>query len=193
MPGNDYVTGTIPALTSGGLPVTIECKVLNFQGVPPMRASALPDTVIDQALTQLSGTKDNALMHARVSGKFLTVGGERHLIRGVSYGTFAPDQDGVQFPTAARIAQDFALMAAAGINTVRIYTPPPVHLLDEAARHGLRVMIGLPWSQHVAFLGDRDLARRIRRETAQHVRTLGSHPAALLFAVGNEIPPSAGS
>ena len=84
-------------------------------------------------------------MDTRVSGKFLTVGGERFLIRGVSYGTFAPDTDGVQFPTADRIALDFSLMEAAGINTVRTYTPPPVHLLDAAARHNLRVMIGLPW------------------------------------------------
>jgi GT2 family glycosyltransferase/DNA-binding beta-propeller fold protein YncE len=129
-------------------------------------------------------------MHARVSGKFLNVDGERFLIRGVSYGTFAPDEAGIQFPGPDRIAQDFALMAESGINTVRTYTPPPVHLLDEAARHGLRVMIGLPWSQHVAFLNDRELARRIRRETADRVRTLGAHPAALLFAVGNEIPPS---
>src|SRR6478672_11216125 len=129
-------------------------------------------------------------MDTRVSGKFLTVGGERYLIRGVSYGTFAPDKDGVQFPGADRIALDFSLMAAALINTVRTYTPPPVHLLDEAARHNLRVMIGLPWSQHVAFLDDRDLARRIRRETAQHVRTFATHPATLMFAVGNEVPPS---
>jgi hypothetical protein len=28
-------------------------------------------------------------------------------------------------------------------------------LLDEAARHGLKVMIGVPWTQHVAFLDDR--------------------------------------
>src|SRR4051812_39170738 len=125
-----------------------------------------------------------------MSGKFLTVGGERYLIRGVSYGTFAPDEAGIQFPGAGRIAEDFALMAAAGINTIRTYTPPPVHLLDEAARNGLRVMVGLPWLQHVAFLNDRDLARRIRRETAQHVRAIAAHPAALLFAVGNEIPPS---
>jgi len=126
----------------------------------------------------------------RVSGKFLTVGGERYLIRGVSYGTFAPDTDGVQFPCVERVADDFSQMAAAGINTVRTYTPPPIHLLDEAARHGLRVMIGLPWSQHVAFLDDRDLARRIRRETAQEVRRLAAHPAALMFAVGNEVPPA---
>jgi GT2 family glycosyltransferase/DNA-binding beta-propeller fold protein YncE len=128
--------------------------------------------------------------HVRVSGKFLSIAGERYLVKGVAYGTFAPDAGGSQFPGAPRIAQDFALMAAAGINTVRTYTPPPVHLLDEAARHGLRVMIGLPWSQHVAFLSDKALARTIRRETAEQVRTLGAHPAALLFAVGNEIPPS---
>jgi cellulose synthase/poly-beta-1,6-N-acetylglucosamine synthase-like glycosyltransferase/sugar lactone lactonase YvrE len=128
--------------------------------------------------------------HVRVSGKFLSIAGDRFLVKGVAYGTFAPDGGGVQFPDRARIAQDFALMAEAGINTVRAYTPPPIHLLDEAARHGLRVMVGLPWSQHIAFLRDGDLARRIRRETAEHVRTLGAHPAALLFAIGNEIPPS---
>ena len=63
-------------------------------------------------------------------------------------------------------------------------------LLDWAARHGLRVMIGLPWGQHVAFLDDRRLARQTRRDAAAQVRALGSHPAALLFCLGNEIPPS---
>jgi GT2 family glycosyltransferase/sugar lactone lactonase YvrE len=51
-------------------------------------------------------------------------------------------------------------------------------------------MIGLPWSQHVAFLDDARLMREIRREVIAHVKMLGSHPAALLFAVGNEVPPS---
>ena len=62
-------------------------------------------------------------------------------------------------PLAAQIAEDFRLMAGLGINTVRTYTPPRRDLLDEAARHGLRVMVGLPWSQHVAFLDDRRLTR----------------------------------
>ena len=48
-------------------------------------------------------------------------------------------------------------MASLGVNTVRTYTAPRRDLLDEAARHGLRVMVGLPWSQHVAFLDDRAL------------------------------------
>ncbi len=60
----------------------------------------------------------------RADGKFLRAGTERFLVKGVTYGTFAPDADGYQFPPPARIAQDFALMRRYGINTVRVYTPP---------------------------------------------------------------------
>src|SRR6185295_8169872 len=55
---------------------------------------------------------------------------------------------------------------------------------------GLRVMVGLPWSQHVAFLDDRKLTRGIRRELVARVAELADHPAAFLFALGNEIPAS---
>src|SRR5262245_35836279 len=87
-------------------------------------------------------------------GKFLRSGDDRFLVKGVTYGTFAPDANGHQFPPAGQVADDFRLMAQLGINTVRVYTPPSVELLDEAARRGLRVMVGVPWSQHVAFLDD---------------------------------------
>jgi O-antigen biosynthesis protein len=122
-------------------------------------------------------------------GKFLRIADERFLVKGVAYGTFAPDSAGYQFPPRARVAEDFCLMAALGINTVRTYTPPHPELLDEAARHGLRVMVGLPWPQHVAFLDDTKLKRRIRAEMLAGIRELGSHPAVLMFALGNEIPP----
>ncbi len=124
-----------------------------------------------------------------IDGKFLTAGGTRFLVKGVSYGTFAPGPGRVQFPSAGQIGADFARMRALGANTVRVYTPPPVELLDEAARHDLRVMIGVPWPQHVAFLDDRQLARRIVADVAGVVRSLSGHPAALAFAIGNEIPP----
>ena len=126
----------------------------------------------------------------RVSGKFVEIDGQRFLIKGVTYGTFAPDSDGAQFPPLKQIDRDFAMMAEAGLNTVRVYTVPDVPLLDAAARHGLKVMIGVPWTQHIAFLGDRALVRGIRAQAAATVRALASHPAALLFAVGNEIPPA---
>ena len=122
-------------------------------------------------------------------GKFLRADGQRFLIKGVAYGTFAPDADGYQFPEPRQIAKDFRLMTELGINTVRTYTAPRRDLLDEAARNGLRVMVGLPWSQHVAFLDSRELKRTIRGETIDKVRELGDHPALALFALGNEIPP----
>ena len=122
-------------------------------------------------------------------GKFLRVGDERYLVKGVTYGTFAPDDHGHQFPSPSQVAEDFRMMAELGINTVRTYTAPRRDLLDEAARSGLRVMVGLPWSQHVAFLDNRSLKREIRRELAGRVAELGDHPAVLAFALGNEIPP----
>ncbi len=116
------------------------------------------------------------------------IDGVRFLIKGVTYGTFAPGADGYQFPPLTQVAEDFRLMTGFGINTVRTYTPPRLDLLDEAARHGLRVMVGLPWSQHEAFLDDRRLARSIRRKVVRQVEELSHHPAVLTFALGNEIP-----
>ena len=129
-------------------------------------------------------------MSARVIGKFLHVGGERFLLRGIAYGTFAPNPaaDGDQFPTADRVASDFGAMVRAGINTVRTYTAPCDALLDQAANAGLRLFAGVPWAQHVAFLDDRKLARAARQEIVRQVRRLAQHPATLLVAIGNEIP-----
>ena len=122
-------------------------------------------------------------------GKFLLAGTERFLVKGVTYGTFAPDAQGYQFPAPSQVAEDFRQMACLGINTVRTYTPPRIDLLDEAARCGLRVMVGVPWSQHVAFLDNRRLKQTIRQETIAHVREIGTHPAVAIVALGNEIPP----
>ena len=82
-------------------------------------------------------------------------------------------------------------MAEAGINTVRTYTVPGEALLDEAARHGLKVMVGIPWTQHVAFLDDarpasaRFAATRPRR----CARSRRTRPRCS-SRVGNEIPPA---
>lgn len=66
-------------------------------------------------------------------GKFLRAGDERFLVKGVTYGTFAPDEAGCQFPDRRQVSEDFRLMGSFGINTVRTYTPPRRDLLDEAA------------------------------------------------------------
>src|SRR3989442_1648280 len=126
----------------------------------------------------------------QIDGKFFRRNGELFLLKGVAYGTFAPDPESTQFPSPDCIACDFEMMARARVNMVRTYTPPTLPLLDEAALQGLFVMGALPWAQHVAFLDDRALCRAIRHDVVTQVRALGGHPALLLFALGNEIPPS---
>jgi GT2 family glycosyltransferase len=123
-------------------------------------------------------------------GKFLFAGAEKFLPKGVSYGTFAPDAHGDQFPALAQVKADFTQMRALGLNTVRTYTVPGPAILDAAADAGLRVMAGLPWSQHVAFLDDTATTQQVRRSVVDGVRQLADHPAVLMVALGNEIPSS---
>src|SRR5206468_11049532 len=125
-----------------------------------------------------------------VRGKFLFVGDEKLYVRGVTYGAFTPDAEGNEYHDLATVERDFALMAANGINAVRIpHTTPPRALLDIASRHGLRVMVGLSAEQYVGYLIDRppgapDVEALIR----QRVRACAGHAALLCYALGNEIP-----
>ena len=81
-------------------------------------------------------------------------------------------------------------MSARGLNAVRTYTVPPRRLLDLAYKHGLYVMAGLPWEQHVAFLDSWKQVRSIHARVREGVRSVAGNPALLCIAVGNEIPSS---
>src|SRR2546421_336079 len=82
-------------------------------------------------------------------------GGDQKLyVRGVTYGTFRPGPDGADYPEPEVVERDFAEITRSGINAVRTYTVPPRWLLDLAQAYGLRVMVGLPWEQHIAFLDE---------------------------------------
>jgi GT2 family glycosyltransferase len=124
------------------------------------------------------------------NGKFLRVGEEKLFVRGVTYGTFRPGLDGSEGYDPVRVERDFASMSAHGINAVRVYTVPPRWLLDLALDQGLRVMIGLPWEQHVAFLESAATAASIEARVRAGVRSSAGHPAVLGYAIGNEIPSS---
>ncbi|HXP04079.1 MAG TPA: glycosyltransferase [Stellaceae bacterium] len=151
------------------------------------------DTLVRDTLEMPAAALPPADLPIRVDGKFFRAGpGEqapKHYIKGVTYGPFGPGSHGGQFPETEIVDRDFALMVTAGINTVRVFTVPPVWLLDTAATHGLKVLVGLPWSEHVTFLDDAAVQAGIRDAIVSGVRACARHKAVFAYLVGNEIPP----
>ena len=124
-----------------------------------------------------------------VRGKFFFAGEEKYFVKGVTYGPFAVASHGAQFPERAVVEQDFMLMSAAGINTVRVFTVPPLWLLDLAQAAGLKLFVGLPWAQHITFLDTAATRAEIKAAVIDGVRACARHPAVFAYLVGNEIPP----
>lgn len=123
-------------------------------------------------------------------GKFLFVGGQKLYLKGVTYGTFRPDEAGAQFPEIRIVRRDFEAMRAHGINSIRTYTVPPAWLLDEAHTFGIYVLVGIPWEQHITFLDDHKRRKRIVDDARRAVRACHGRPAVLGYLIGNEIPAS---
>lgn len=121
-------------------------------------------------------------------GKYLLDGAQKFYIRGVSYGPFVPNSRGERYPEPERAAADFALMKRLGANVIRLYVPPPPWMVEEAQKAGLRMMLGIPWPFHMAFLDSADMMREIRdaiRKTVQDTQQFGETIAA--YSIGNEV------
>ena len=123
-----------------------------------------------------------------VRGKFIFVGDEKLFVRGVTYGPFTPTPEGCLYHDPVTVSADFAGIARMGANAVRTYTVPPRWLLDVALEHGLRVMVGFGWEQHITFLDERGRRNRIEQHVRDGVRQCAGHPAVLSYTIGNEIP-----
>jgi GT2 family glycosyltransferase len=148
------------------------------------------NAVVPAAALVAGGPPRPGRQRPSVDGKFLAVGEERLIVRGVTYGTYAPGVDGDRFPGRSRVQDDLRAMAAAGVNAVRTYTPPPGWLLDDAREAGIWVMAGLPWEQHVAVLDDRRRTRAITERVRAQAAAIAGHDALLCLAIGNEVPPA---
>jgi O-antigen biosynthesis protein len=146
------------------------------------------DTESPYSQDVLGGSVPLASPRPQTAGKFLRAGDRKLWVKGVTYGTFRGEDEAGGYPSREVIDADFSAMRAAGINTVRVYTVPPRTLLDIAQRHGLYVMVGLPWEQHIAFLDEPGRADSIVERVRSAVRSCRGHPAVLCYAVGNEIP-----
>lgn len=124
----------------------------------------------------------------RVAGKYLRLGANKFYVKGFSYGPFALNSDHEPLPEREQVQCDFQRIRGMGANTIRVYFPPPVWLLDMAAEHGLFVLIDVPWEKHRCFLEDWDAMERARERVRETARSLGSHRAVLAISVVNEIP-----
>ena len=122
------------------------------------------------------------------SGKFFELDGCKWYLKGLTYGPFAPREDGLFLPVRNRVRDDFAMVRAMGANCVRVYHRPPAWLLDEALEHELRVFVDVPWEKHRCFFEDWPARQAALREVQSAARELGSHPGLFAISVANEFP-----
>ncbi len=127
-------------------------------------------------------------LHPSIDGKFLRVNGSRFWVKAVTYGTFAPNSAGEPYPELGRVRDDFARMRDAGINTVRLYTPPSDRIADAAADAGLMLIPDICWGSRKLEL-EHPRLNAIYDYAREHARRLAQHPALLMYSVGNETPP----
>ena len=128
------------------------------------------------------------LSRITVAGKFFRAGDDRFFAKAVSYGPFPPDAEGRTFPIEEALQRDLQMVVELGANTLRVYEVPSVEFVDACAGLGLRVIIGIPWAQHVDFLEDEGVLVEARESLLSTVETFRGHPGVLAFLVGNEIP-----
>lgn len=158
---------------------------------PPAVRKSIPAPAITGPVTPVTPASPTPrpTPRPRTDGKFLRVDGQRFWVKGVTYGTFAPNEQGEPYPTFDRVRDDFARIAAAGINTVRIYTPPSDRIADAAADAGLYLIPDICWGPRFCEMHREDDLAAIYEWTRAHARRLAGHPAMLMYSIGNEIPP----
>ena len=101
---------------------------------------------------------------------------------------FAENSRGERYPEPERAEADFALMRQLGANVIRVYVPPPPWMFELAAKYGLRLMVGMPWPFHMAFLDSREMRRDIRETIRQGVSAMRQFgDSVFAWSLGNEI------
>jgi len=151
------------------MPSTVGCGT----GAPLHR---MPDT---------SNTSDRI----RLDGKFLRLGRDRFHIKGVTYGPFSPNAEGLPFPEEKTVRSDLVRIREMGANTLRLFHAPPSGLPDWAMEHGLRLLIDIPVHKYSGYLGLDPSLHAERKCVRETIQACGGHPALLGVSVTNEVPP----
>jgi cellulose synthase/poly-beta-1,6-N-acetylglucosamine synthase-like glycosyltransferase len=167
-------------------PTSLDASLLLENGAALENGPGIQPRFENQSIWGTGPFESNEL---RVEGKFLAVNGERFWIKAVTYGTFKENAQGEPFPAFEIVRDDFQRMRDAGVNSIRLYTPPPDRIADAAARLGLYLIPDIMWGPRRCELDDPARVRYIFEWVSGHARRLAQHPAILMFSIGNEIPP----
>src|SRR5260370_25768978 len=97
-------------------------------------------------------TVASSSLRVTVDGKFFRLGGDKFFIKGITYGPFAPDDQAGTFASPAQTERDFSQIRELGANLLRVYYVPPKWFLHLAPTHRVRLLIHVPWPQHVCCL-----------------------------------------
>lgn len=124
-----------------------------------------------------------------IRGMFFHEGDRKFFVRGLTYGPFRPNKDGNPFPDPNHFQRDLDLLREVGANTLRLYHTPPPWLREKTEEAGLRLLVGVPWSQHVRFLDSRVMRAEIRNRVRTTAKDLRGTPNLLGILIGNEVPP----
>ena len=124
-----------------------------------------------------------------LSGKFFRLDGEKFHPKGVTYGPFAPNEQGEHFASPSRTRRDFELIRELGANLVRVYYVPPLWFLDLANEGNIKVLVDVPWNKERCFLESGSTREEALLAVNAAARACGAHPAVFAMSVVNEIPP----
>src|SRR6266516_3849810 len=140
----------------------------------------------DEAHRALRGVPPAKHERVTVDGLRFRRGGDRYWVQGVTYGPFAPGDDGLQFPAEEMVRRDFAQMRQVGINAIRVYHTPPSWLLELAEERGICALLDVPWSKHVCFLDGRQAQREARAAVRSAVAAGRKFSSVLAYSIANE-------
>ncbi|WP_053175733.1 discoidin domain-containing protein [Nonomuraea sp. SBT364] len=157
------------ATTSGGV-LSVDRVTVSRQGgaVPP--AMTDPPVPAGPSVVEVTGSRGDWR---------LTVDGEPYLVKGLTYGPPQAAADGYM--------RDLKAM---GVNTIRTWGVDDIHtpaLLDTAARHGIRVIVGHWLNQGADYAGDTAYRTSVKNEIVARVNALKNRRGVLMWDVGNEV------
>ena len=154
-----------------------------------MSESSHPAPAESGASTAVDGrAAGRALPRIRAGGKFLKAGTARFFLHGATYGPFGPPGRNHGLPTPDTAARDLAHMRGWGANTLRLYHLPPEWFMDLCVEHGLRLVVSIPWGDHVDFISQGAARKTILHLVKAAAKQLSGWPVVAAILVGNEIP-----